>query len=72
MCQKLLDTSEIESESEQFFHCHLKFLFVSLFLVMLGLCYCVGFTLVVESGGYSLTVVLGFPIAETSLVKHGL
>ena len=44
-----------------------------LFLAVLGLRYCVGFSLVVESGGYSLAVVLGLPVAETFLVvKRGL
>ena len=43
------------------------------FLAVLGLRYCVGFSLVVESGGYSLAVVLGLPVAETFLVvKRGL
>ena len=46
---------------------------IFLFLAVLGLCCCVGFSLVVESGGYSLAVVLGLPVAETSLVvKRGL
>ena len=47
-------------------------IFLFLFLAVLGLRYCVGFSLVVESGGYSLTVMLGLPVAETSLVKRGL
>ena len=42
-------------------------------MAVLGLRYCVGFSLVVESGGYSLAVVLGLPVAETFLVvKRGL
>ena len=46
---------------------------IFLFLAVLGLCCCVGFSLVAESGGYSLAVVLGLPIAETYLVvKRGL
>ena len=48
-------------------------IFLFLFLAVLGLRYCVGFSLVVESGGYSLAVVLGLPVAETFLVvKRGL
>ena len=61
MCQKLLDTSEIQSESEQFFHCHLKFLFVSFFIFgyagALSLC---RLSLVAVNGGYSLLWSMGF------------
>ena len=41
-------------------------------MAVLGLHCCAGFSLVVESGGYSLVVVLGFLIAVISLVLgHG-
>ena len=37
---------------------------------MLGLCCCAGFSLVSESGGYSV-VVLGFLISVASVVEQG-
>ena len=40
---------------------------------MLGLCCCAGFSLVSESGGYSLGVVLGLLISVASpVVEQGL
>ena len=43
-----------------------------LFLAVLGLHCCAGFSPVAASGGYSLAVVLGLPIAVTYLVvEHG-
>ena len=46
---------------------------VYLFLALLGLCCCVGFSLVVASGGHSLVAVCGFLIVGPSLVsEHGL
>ena len=42
--------------------------FVCLFLAVLGLHCCVGFSLVVASGGYSLNAVRGLLIVEASLV----
>ena len=39
-----------------------------LFLAVLGLCRCAGFTLAAESGGYSLAVVHGLLTAGASLV----
>ena len=46
--------------------------FIYLFLAVLGLCCCVGFSLVAESGGYSLVVMHGLLIAVVFLVvKHG-
>ena len=46
---------------------------IYLFLAVLGLCCCVGFSLVVVSGGYSLFVVHGLLIVVASLVaEHGL
>ena len=36
------------------------FLKINLFLAVLGLCCCTGFSLVVVSGGCSLVVVFGF------------
>ena len=48
-------------------------LFINLFLAELGLCCCVGFSLVAERGGYSpvamhwLLIVVASPVAE-----HGL
>ena len=41
----------MELEDANFFSC---LLFIYLFLAVLGLCCCVGFSLVVVSGGYSL------------------
>ena len=47
--------------------------FIYIFLAVLGLSYCVGFSLDVASGGYSLIVVLRLLIAVASLgAKHGL
>ena len=42
--------------------------FMHLFLVVLGLCFCMGFSLVAMSRSYSLLAVLGFLIAVVSLV----
>ena len=42
--------------------------FVYLFMALLGLHCCLGFSLVVESRGYSLVVVHGLLIAVTSVV----
>ena len=48
-------------------------LFIYLFLVVLGLCCCVGFSLVVAIRVYSLVAMHGFLIAVASLVaEHGL
>ena len=42
-------------------------------LTVLGLCYCVGFFLLVQSKGSSLAVIFGLLIAVASLVaEHGL
>ena len=41
-----------------------------LFLVVLGLCCCVGFSLVAANGGYSLVMVCGLLIVVTSLVAE--
>ena len=43
-----------------------------LFLAVLGLLCCTGFSLVVVSGGDSLVAVCGLPIVVASLVEHGL
>ena len=44
-----------------------------LFLIMLGLHCCVGFSLVVVTGGYSLVAVRGLLVELASLVaEHGL
>ena len=40
------------------------------FLVVLGLCCCMGFSLAAESGGYSV-VVQGFLVVVASLVSTG-
>ena len=49
------------------------FLKKCLFMAVLGLRCCVGFSLVVVSGGYSLFVVHGLLIVVASLVaEHGL
>ena len=49
------------------------FLIYFLFLAVLDLHSCMGFSLVVASGGHSLVVVLGLLIAVISLfVEHGL
>ena len=46
---------------------------LSLFLTVLGLCCCMGFSRVAVSGGYSLAVVHGLLISMASLVtEHGL
>ena len=46
--------------------------FIYLFLAVLGLRCCVGFSLVAESGGYSLVMAHGLLIAVAFLaVKHG-
>ena len=42
--------------------------FIPLFLAVLGLCCCTGFSLVVESEGYSLAVVVRLLSAVASLV----
>ena len=55
-----------------------KKVFIYLSLAVLGLSCCVGFSLVVTSGGYSLVAVCGLLIAVASLVvehrlqAHGL
>ena len=47
--------------------------FIYLFLAVLGLCCCSGFSLVVEGGGYSLVTVCGLLITVASVVvEHGL
>ena len=43
-----------------------------LFLVLLGLCCCVGFSLVAANGGYSLVAVLKFLTVVAFLVAHRL
>ena len=44
-----------------------------LFLTVLSLCCCMGFSLVVASGGYSLVAVCGLLIVGPSFVsEHGL
>ena len=48
----------------------LIYTFVYLFMAMLGLCGCVGFSLVAASNGYSLVVVHGLLIAVASLVAE--
>ena len=45
-------------------------LFIHLFLAMLGLCCCMGFSLVVTSRHYSLSVVCGLLIMVVSLVAE--
>ena len=51
----MIDTSE---DREKFTHSiNIKKLYISLFLAVLGLCCCVGFSLVAGSGGYSLVMV---------------
>ena len=47
--------------------------FYNLFLAVLGLCCCMGFSLLSASSGYSLVMLLRLPIAVASLVaEHGL
>ena len=46
------------------------FLFIYLFLVVLGLCFTRAFSLAVESGGFSLVVACGFLIVVASLVAE--
>ena len=43
-----------------------------LFLTVLDVCCCEGFTLVAVSRGYSLVVVLGFLVVAATLVHHRL
>ena len=46
---------------------------INLFLAVLVLCCCTGFSLVASSGGYSLVSVLRLLVVVASLVgKHGL
>ena len=49
-------------------------IFIYLFLAAQGLCCCVGFSLVVASGGYSLVSVHGLLLIAVAslLVEHGL
>ena len=42
--------------------------FMYLFLAVLGLCCCVGFSLIAASGGYSLAMVCGLLVLVASLV----
>ena len=46
------------------------FIFIYLFLAVLGLCRCIGFSLVVASGGYSLVVMCRLLIAVASFVAE--
>ena len=48
------------------------FFLIYLFLAVLGLCCCMDFSLVAESGSNSLVVVCRLLIVMASLVKHGL
>ena len=48
----------------------LKDTFIYLFLAALGLQCCIGFSLVAESGGYSLVEVGGLLVAVASLVAE--
>ena len=50
----------------------LFFIIINLFLAMLGLCCCSNFSLVAESGGYSLIVVPGLLIVMVSFVSEPL
>ena len=52
------------------FHSFLKIIY--LFLVVLGLHWCMGFSLVAVNGGYSLVAVHKLLIAVASLVAHRL
>ena len=47
-------------------------LFIYLFLAVLGLRRCAGFSLVAERGCYSVAMLHRLPIAVASLVEHGL
>ena len=49
-----------------------KTLFIYLFLAVLGLRSCTGFSLVAESGCDSAAVLRRLPTAVASLVEHGL
>ena len=55
--------------SGMFFCFHLKIFFL-LFIFVLGLCCCAGFSLVAESGGSSPVVMLGLLIAVDFLVEE--
>ena len=48
------------------------FFLIYLFLAVLGLCCCMDFSLVAESGSNSLVIVCRLLIVMASLVKHGL
>ena len=54
-------------------HVLMRSLFFVLFFAMLGLCCCMGFSLVVASGGYSLIALHRLLIVVASLFsEHGL
>ena len=55
-----------------FFRIKKKIKLIYLFLAVLGLHCCRGFSLTVESGGYSLVVAHRLLIVVASLVEHGL
>ena len=59
--------------SPKYIFLFLKILFFNIFLAVLGLCCCAGFSLVMASGGCSLGAVCRLLIAVASLVmEHGL
>ena len=45
---------------------------VYLFMAVLGLCCCAGFSLVAVSGGYSLVIVIGFTVVASLAAEHEL
>ena len=55
-----------------FFFLFLVISFVDLFLAVLGLCCCVGFSLLVTSRGYSLVWVLELLVVASLVAEHGL
>ena len=69
-CQTFSHAFLAFQQSNIFFN---NFIFISLFLAVLGLCCCTGSSLVALSGGHCLVAVCGLLIAVTSLVaEHGL
>ena len=60
-----------EPPGKPFFFLFLENIFI--YLAVLGLCCCKGFSLVAASGGYPLVVVCGpLTVVPSRVVKHGL
>ena len=61
-----------QEKGPEFFKIILIYLSSYLFMTVLGLCCCTGFSLLSASGGSSLVVVCGLLIEVASIVEHGL